>query len=415
MGSGVVRLSAAAWDSLVSNTLREFLSREAQMKKYFAIFVLAVFVAGLCAPLALAQASGTVKGVCKDPTGAPVVDGILVWTNQDNGQKYTLKTNKKGEYFSLGIAPGSYVVTLFKTPDDQKANKEMFRINKYQVQLDENTLDFDLKKEQESAAKGQGLTPEQVKAAQEQQEKNKKEVNTVKALNEKLAAANAAIQAQDYDTAIAALGDANQMDATRDLIWFKLGDAYRLSANKQTDSAEKQKRLDSAVESYQKAVTLKQAVTNDKDPNAAKSLAAYYNNLAEAYAKAGKTDDAVKTYAQAAQVDPTAAAQYYFNTGAVLTNSGKVDDAITAFDKVIAADPNRADAYYWKGVNLIGKATLQGDKMSAPPGTADAFQKYLELQPTGTYADAAKQMLASIGASVETTFGTTKKKPVPKK
>jgi tetratricopeptide (TPR) repeat protein len=396
-------------------TIETVLSREAPMKRYFAIFVFAVLAAALCVPSAIAQASGTVKGVCKDSTGAPVADGIVVWANQDNGQKYPLKTNKKGEYFSLGIAPGAYLVTLYKNADDQKANKELFRINKFQVQLDENTLDFDLKKEQENTAKGQGLTPEQVKAMQEQQEKNKKEVTTVKALNEKLAAANAAIQAQDYDTAIAALGEANQMDPSRDLIWFKLGDAYRLSANKQTDSAEKQKRLDSSVESYQKAVQLKQAVTNDKDPNAAKSLAAYYNNLAEAYAKAGKTEDAVKTYAQAAQIDPTAAGQYYFNTGAVLTNSGKVDDAIAAFDKVIAADPNRADAYYWKGVNLIGKATLQGDKMTAPPGTADAFQKYLELQPTGTYADAAKQMLASIGASVETTFGTTKKKPAPKK
>jgi len=350
------------------------------MKRYFAIFVFAVLAAAWCVPSAIAQASGTVKGVCKDSTGAPVADGIVVWANQDNGQKYALKTNKKGEYFSLGIAPGAYVVTLYKNADDQKANKELFRMNKFQVQLDENTLDFDLKKEQENTAKGQGLTPEQLKAMQEQQEKNKKEVTTVKSLNEKLAAANAAIQAQDYDTAIAALGEANQMDPSRDLIWFKLGDAYRLSANKQTDSAEKQKRLDSAVESYQKAVQLKQAVTNDKDPNAAKSLAAYYNNLAEAYAKAGRTDD-----------------------------------AIAAFDKVIASDPNRADAYYWKGVNLIGKATLQGDKMAAPPGTADAFQKYLELQPTGTYADAAKQMLASIGASVETTFGTTKKKPAPKK
>jgi tetratricopeptide (TPR) repeat protein len=185
-----------------------------------------------------------------------------------------------------------------------------------------------------------------------------------------------------------------------------------LSAPKQTDPAEKAKRLESAVEAYQKAVQIKQSTTNDKDPAAAKNLAAYYNNLAEAYAKANKVDDAVKTYALAAQADPTSAGQYYFNTGAVLTNAGKVDDALAAFDKVIAADPNRADAYYWKGVNMIGKATLQGDKMVAPPGTADSFQKYLELAPTGTYADAAKQMLASIGATVETNFG--KKKP-PKK
>ncbi len=383
------------------------------MKKHFAVLLFVVLALGLCVPPVFAQASGTVKGVCKDPQGNPIVDGVLVFANQDNGQKYTLKTNKKGEYFSLGIAPGKYVVTLYKTADDAKANKELFHQSGFQVQLDENTLDFDLKKEQERAAQGQGLTPEQIKQMQEAKEKQQKEVTTVKALNEKLSASNTAMQGGDFETAIASLKEAIQMDASRDLIWFKLGDAYRLSAPKQTDSAEKQKRLDAAVEAYQKAVQLRQAVTNDKDPNAAKNLAAYYNNLAEAYAKAGKIDDAVKTYALAAQTDPTAAAQYYFNTGAVCTNAGKVDDAIVAFDKVIAADPNRADAYYWKGVNMIGKATLQGDKMVAPPGTAEAFQKYLELQPTGANADAAKQMLASIGASVETSFG--KKKAAPKK
>jgi len=383
------------------------------MKKHFAVILFVVLALGLCVPPVFAQASGTVKGVCKDPQGTPIVDAVVVYANQDNGQKYTLKTNKKGEYFSLGIAPGKYIVTLYKTADDAKANKELFHQNGFQVQLDENTLDFDLKKEQERSAQGQGLTPEQIKQMQEAKEKQQKEVTTVKALNEKLTAANTAMQGGDFETAIAGLKEATQMDASRDLIWFKLGDAYRLSAPKQTDPAEKQKRLDSAVEAYQKAVQLRQAVTNDKDPNAAKNLAAYYNNLAEAYAKAGKIDDAVKTYALAAQTDPTAAAQYYFNTGAVCTNAGKVDDAIAAFDKVIAADPNRADAYYWKGVNMIGKATLQGDKMVAPPGTAEAFQKYLELQPTGTNADAAKQMLASIGASVETSFG--KKKAAPKK
>jgi tetratricopeptide (TPR) repeat protein len=383
------------------------------MKKHFAVLLFVALALGLCVPPVFAQASGSVKGVCKDAQGNPVADAVVVYANQDNGQKYSLKTNKKGEYFSLGIAPGKYVVTLYKNADDAKANKEVFHVNGFQVQLDENTLDFDMKKEQERSAQGQGLTPEQIKQMQEAKEKQQKEVTTVKALNEKLSAANTAMQGGDFDTAITSLKDAIQMDASRDLLWFKLGDAYRLSAPKQTDPAEKQKRLDAAVEAYQKAVQLRQAVTNDKDPNSAKNLAAYYNNLAEAYAKAGKVDDAVKTYALAAQTDPTSAAQYYFNTGAVCTNAGKVDDAIAAFDKVIAADPTRADAFYWKGVNLIGKATLQGDKMVAPAGTAESFQKYLELQPTGTYADAAKQMLASIGASVETSFG--KKKAAPKK
>jgi tetratricopeptide (TPR) repeat protein len=225
------------------------------------------------------------------------------------------------------------------------------------------------------------------------------------------------MKAGDFDTAIATLTEATQMDATRDIIWAQLADAYLGSALKQTDRAEKSKRLDEAAADYRKAVDIKQKsmdAATKKNPDDNKHLAAYYNNFGEAAGKSGKIDDAVKAYTQAAQVNPEGAAGYYYNAGAVLTNAGKVDDAIAAFDKCIAADPNRADAYYQKGVNLIGKATLQGDKMVAPQGTAEAFQKYLELQPTGSYADVAKQMLASIGAPIETGFGTKKKAAVKK-
>jgi tetratricopeptide (TPR) repeat protein len=382
------------------------------MKKHSAILTL-VFVLlmlGLCVPPGFSQASATVKGVCKDIDGKPIADGIVVYANQDNGQKYTLKTNKKGEYFSLGIAAGTYNVTLYRNADDQKANKEVFHFNKFPVPLSEVALDFDMKQQAADQAKGQGLTPEQLKARQDAEEKAKKENNTIKSLNEKIVAANTSIKAGDFDAAIATLNEATQMDATRDVIWAQLADAYRGSAAKQTDPAEKSKRLQESITDYQKAIDLRQKLMETKkDADDSKRLASYYNNMGESNSKTGKIDDAVKSYTQAATLNPEGAAGYYYNIGAVLTNAGKVDDAIAAFDKCIAADPTRADAYYQKGVNLIGKATLQGDKMVAPTGTAEAFQKYLELQPTGQYADVAKQMLTSIGAPVETGFGTKKK------
>jgi tetratricopeptide (TPR) repeat protein len=383
------------------------------MKKHFAIFVLAILAAALCVPPAFAQASGSVKGVCKDADGNPVGDAVVVYENMDNGQKYTLKTNKKGEYFSLGVSPGTYTVTFYKSADDFKAKKETDHVRGAHIGIgDENPpVDFDTKKNLENQAKGVGLTPEQLKQKQEEQAKQAKEGNTVKTLNEKLTAAKAASDAGDFDGAIAILTEANQVDATRDLVWFKLGDAYRLSASKQTDTTEKQKRFGEAADSYAKAIELKQDAIKsgkDKDPNATRNLAAYYNNMADAYNRAGKIDDAVKTYELAAQADPSSVAQSYFNIGAVLTNAGKVDEAVVAFDKCIAADPTRAEAYYQKGVNLLGKATLQGDKMVAAPGTAEAFQKYLELQPTGGHSEEAKAMLASIGAPVETGFNKKK-------
>ena len=72
-----------------------------------------------------------------------------------------------------------------------------------------------------------------------------------------------------------------------------------------------------------------------------------------------------------------------------------MDEANAAFDKSIAADPNKAEAYYQKGVNLINKATTdpKTGKVIPAPGTAEALNKYLELQPTGQFADGAKSML----------------------
>jgi tetratricopeptide (TPR) repeat protein len=378
------------------------------MKRYWILPLLFALTMGmLSAPLALAQTTGTVKGVCKDSDGKPIVGADVEWTGTESGHTYKLKTNNKGEYFSLGIVPGKYNVKLSKDA------KELFHINGVTVGLDETELPFDLKKEQTAAAQAQGMTPEQAKAHAEAAAKAEGEKKTVGTLNEKLNAAKAASDAGDFETAISTLNEANQIDNTRDLIWFKLADAYRMSAPKQTDTDEKKKRYETAAADYQKAIDLRTAnEAEQKEPENNLKLAAYYNNLAEAYSKANKVDDSITNYNKAAQLDPAHAGTYLFNEGAILTNAGKVDDAIAAFDKVIAADPTKAAAYYWKGVNLIGKATLKGDKMIAPEGTAEAFQKYLELEPEGKLAQPAKDMLASIGATVETGFG--KKKPVKK-
>ena len=166
------------------------------------------------------------------------------------------------------------------------------------------------------------------------------------------------------------------------------------------------------------AITLAEAQTNVDQGR----LAGYHNNHGQAYAKGGKTQEAMGEYTLAAQADPSAAAKYYFNLGAILTNESAkqpdqaarfrmIDQATEAFDKAIAADPAYAEAYYQKAVNLLGKATLdKTNKMVAPPGTAEAFNKYLELEPTGKHADEVKGMLAYIGAEIKTSFKKEKTK-----
>lgn len=381
------------------------------MKKGVIIPLVLAMLVGLGAAPAFGQAMGTVKGVCKDLEGKLITGAVVEWTGTETGRKYSLKTNNKGEYFSLGVSPGKYNVKLLKD------GQELWHINNVTVTVDEITVDFDLKKEQTSSAQASGMSAEQVKKVQEAQAQAAKEKDTVKALNDKLIAAKTASDAGDFETAITTLNEANQIDSTRDLIWFRLADAYRNSAVKQTDAAEKQKRLETAVTNYQKAIEIRNtSELAKKEPDNNAKMAAYYNNLAEAYSRSNKVDDAVGAYAKAAELDPARAGQYLFNTGAVLTNAGKVDDAIAAFEKVIAADPAKADAYYWKGVNLVGKATTdKTGKVVAAPGTEEAFGKYLELQPTGGHAEEAKAMLQYVGSTIETSFGSKGGKKTVKK
>ena len=101
------------------------------MKKYFILPLLLVLAVGASAPLAFAQSTGSVKGICKDVEGKPIAQAEVEWTGTETGHKYTLKTNNKGEYFSLGIASGKYNVTL------RKDGKELWRFNGVMVALDE--------------------------------------------------------------------------------------------------------------------------------------------------------------------------------------------------------------------------------------------------------------------------------------
>ena len=411
------------------------------MKKSILSVILLAAVSALLTVLASAQGGSyaTVQGTCKDGQGNLITDAQVVWLNENDGRTYKLKTDKKGHFFSLGIEPGQYTITL------SKDGKVLDQQKGYHVGLDEVTYDIDLKQTQEQAlkdtAKKQGVSTEEIKKQQEEQAKAEKYNTTVKSANDKLKAAGEMIKAQDYDKAIATLTEVTQIVPDQDVAWYQLGSAYLASTKSQTDAAEKTRRNTEGYNDLQKAIDLyKQRTgagqtpaqgstpTQGGTPPPAKPsganapdnvrLAVYYDNFGAAAAHLGKTQEAVNAYQQAAALDPSKAGDYYFKVGAVLTNSGTDQNArkqaAEAFDKAIAADPSKADAYYWKGSNLMGMASTDNSgKLVAPPGTAESFQKYLELQPSGGHAEEAKAMLAALNQTVETSFGT--KKSTPKK
>jgi tetratricopeptide (TPR) repeat protein len=139
-------------------------------------------------------------------------------------------------------------------------------------------------------------------------------------------------------------------------------------------------------------------------------------NLALVYAMGGKMENALAETQKAGQLNPAVGSKAYYNLGATLVNSGKASEAVDAFKKAIEVDPNNADAQYQLGICLMSRAqTTPEGKVIPAPGTVEAFQKYLDLAPSGPYAAVAKEMITTLSGSVETKFKAEKEKPEPKK
>ena len=336
-----------------------------------------------------------IHGHVQDPANAPIANGQVMLSKDGKTPLFTFTTDANGDYKGEGIKPDTYYVTLMvpPSPSDPKGApaKSVDRFDNVKFTAGTDTLqDFDLSRE-EYVKK---LPPDQQKALEEAKKRNaeiNKENQSVGKLNDLLKQARAANAAKKYDDAATAMTQATAIKPDAAVLWLELGIA-------QTG----QKKYDDATTSLKKALDLD---TNSKKPNP-EVEAADNNALGEVYANTNKIPDATASYDAAAKLQPANAGMFYTNETIVLSRAGQTDATIAAADKAIAADPTKAIAYYLKGQALISKATVdpKTQKIVAPPGTAEAYNKYLELAPNGPMAPEAKSILAEIGEKVSTTY-----------
>jgi len=327
---------------------------------------------------------GGLAGVAKGEDGQPLVGYTILIERQEVKGNYKTKTNKRGEYMHIGLPIGDYKITLV---DPQ--GRALFWVMQ-RVGLGDNTeVNIDLQKEKvrqkQEEARQLAANPELARA-KEEQEREQKQFTGLKALfdqgqllyNEKRYGEAAAM----FEQALPLAKDKNVP-----IILARLGDAYH-----------KTRDYDKAVDCYQKAI---QANPSD---------ASVHNNLGNVYAEQGKVAEAQAEFRKAAELDPAGAARYYFNLGATLYNTGKMDDAAEAFKKATELDPTYADAYFWHGQALMGKASMTDDgKVVAVPGTVEALEAYLKLEPEGKNAATAQALLQTIRGKVDTQYKAPKK------
>ena len=339
------------------------------------------------APSAFPQTgTGSIHGHLQDPVDAPIAGGQVEVTTDGKTVKYTFTADQNGDYKGSGIAPGNYILVLM---DKGKSVDSKQGINIAAGQ--DETEDFNLDRPDYIAK----MTPDERKQMEEVKQHNASAIknnSVVKNLNADLAKARADNKAKNFAEADALMTKDTQAKPDASVLWLELGTA-QLGEKKYPD----------AVTSLQKAVSLE---TASPKPNPS-VLGGADNALGEALADSSKIPDAQAAYEAAAKADPPNAGMYYTNQAIVMGRTGQNGDAVAAAaDKAIAAAPNNPIPYYLKGQALIAKATVdpKTQKIVAPPGCEEAYQKYLELAPDGPFAADAKNILASMGSKVKTSY-----------
>ena len=345
---------------------------------------------------ALAQApTAKIHGHAQDPVGVSMANATIKLSKDIAAKdvKYSFTADSNGDFKGEGIAPGEYYVTLFNA---EGKDVDQFQNVKFAAGADV-VQDFDMGRPEYMAK----LTPEQRKTAEELRKKNAealKENSQIKNLNNNLKQARDDNKAKNYAEAETLMKEAVAVKPLASVLWLELGVAQVGL-----------KKNDDALASLKKAIDLE---ATSKKPNPDIQAAAN-NSLGEVYANQNKLPESMAAYDEAAKIDPKGAALYYTNEAIVLDRLGHADETVAAADKAIAADPTRAIAYYLKGKALVGKSTIdpKTGKLVAPPGCAEAYQKYLDLAPTGAMAGEVKQILTEMTTTqVTNSYKASKKK-----
>ena len=367
------------------------------MKRFLKSIMFAALFAGtlvtVLTPKAAAQ-NGSIAGTILDINGKPWF-GLGVECVSEQGAKQDAKTDISGQFNLPNLRPGIYTVTIitFPPPNEKQTPVLMGKLKVTSGEVAKADMNF-----KDVLAKQGAAAQEQVKKQEEEKQKFEGmkahfTAGTAILVQERKAKEDLQKAAPDQRDALkqnlkdlsdkaaaefqAAQKAAAEKDPNQHLLWATLGEAYDLAG-----------RNEEAAQAYQQAVNAK-----PDDPG-------YYNNLGNVLARAGKIDEARSAYTKSAELDPTKAATAWRNFGISLYNANRLGDAVEPLQKSAELDPKSAQTWYLLGASLVYKMTVKkvGDK-DVPvfaPGTIEAYQKAIDLDPNGPYGQDAKKGLEQL-------------------
>jgi tetratricopeptide (TPR) repeat protein len=376
-------------------------------------------------PAAAAASMGKIHGKVVNPTGQPQGSGT-VSLSTDGGMtlKYTFPVSETGEF--SGEAPAGTYMLVYRAPDTP-AGKMVDSIRGVKITAGEDTAQDDDMSRQEYIDK---MSADEKKQLEDLKKNNAEALKANAVINQLNADLKVVGQDKhDIDTASATAAQALGASASKSDIASK---AAEIKTAKYTDIESLMtkdtgvkpdeallwanlgygqaglKKYDDAITSYKKAVDLE---TASKKPRAA-VIGLAQAGLGEVYARTGKVPEANAAYDAAAKADPTNAALHLRNEAVIFFQENNSAAQVAAADEAIKVDPNQAVLYYIKGQGLVQNATIdpKTQRIVLPPDCTAAYQKYLDLAPSGPYANEVAGILQQAGEKVNSSYKAPKSK-----
>jgi len=378
------------------------------------------------APTALKGPTGKIHGHVTGPEGASKTSGTVSLSNDGgHSNKFTFPVTPNGDYEGEAN-PGTYTVVYRQA--DTPPDKFVDSIDNIKIVVGEDVLqDIDMSRK----AYIDKLPADQQKQLAEIRKHNSEAMQANEVIKHLNADLKQALQDftdvnNAHDAAVQALGaTAAKADVDAKEAEIKTAKYTEIETLMLKDTAAKPdasvlwaqlgqaqlglKKYDDAETTYKKVLDVEAA---SKKPNP-QAQGAADAGLGEIYARTGKVPEATAAYDAAAKANPPQAGVYLKNEAVIFYQEHNPDAQAAAADKAIQADPAMAVAYYLKANGLVANTTADPvtNKLIPPPGCIEAYQKYLDLAPTGLYASEVKAILASFAQKPDTTY----KAPKPSK
>jgi tetratricopeptide (TPR) repeat protein len=285
------------------------------------------------------------QGEVRDMQGRPIAGALVVYTLEDSGKTYRVKTDGNGQYHIIGLKLGKYDLEITGPTGKHIYSGKKFLSAGDAQKLNIVQVDLSIIPPKASLVPFKGPRADEMKGAREQAVAEGKEISpaelaelradnaTVSRYNEMVPDVQEATKAQDWKHAEVLLQQLLEIAPYKWELYQNLG-TIQQNLGRHSD----------AVSSFEKGIQVLRETAVEKPDRINPAIAQMQISEGEALVALDKPGEAATAFRSAAQLDPRPAMAYLHLCSAEY-NNGRPDEAISACSRAIAAEPARAESY----------------------------------------------------------------------